>query len=278
MKTRIVMVKNPLLKAYLQYFIFFNHDGKVDFNYITYPNTNLCLALYKQNNTIFINYKTENKCIISSAKNPYSSRLIGFHTRPFNVEVKSTLDQVCILFNPAGLSAFSTIPFKDLVNNSQAFDQLFNDSYFLEQLFSTTCIEDKCELLETFFLKHLLIHRTNSRVKAVLKIIYSTEGEIKISTLASLMAVDKSTLYRNFIAEVGQSPKDFLQTVRFRNALTGIINSQHTHLSRLSVEMSFFDQSHFIKDFKKRTGELPHTFQKQIKVEQAKLVWITMEK
>lgn len=275
MNTRIILVKDPILKNYLQYFIFFDHDGKDMFRYSTFPNTNLCLALYKQNNITFIKDRKENNCIITAAKNAYSSRLIGFHNQPFNVNINSELEQICILFHPAGLKAFSKIPYHELTGHSSAFEQLFPNQYYLEQLFDTPAPEAKADLLEAFFLKHLLDNQIDNRIVAAMKVIHYSKGVISISALADRMAMDVSTLYRKFSAQIGQGPKEFLQTVRFRNVLTDIISGQYVHSSNVSSRDSFFDQSHFIKNFKKRSGQLPHVLQRRITVEQQQLAWVT---
>lgn len=50
MKTEIIKPKHPALKNIIQYFIIFNSDKSQNISYTTFPNTNLCLAIYKQNN------------------------------------------------------------------------------------------------------------------------------------------------------------------------------------------------------------------------------------
>ena len=275
MNTRIIPIRDPVLKNYLQYFIFFNHDGKGAFQYSTFPNTNLCLALYKQNDTVFVRDSKENSCTITAAKNAYSSRLIGFHERAFKVNVNAALEQICILFHPAGLKAFSKTPYQELTGHNGAFELLFCDRYFLEQLFDTPAPEAKADLLEAFFLKRLFSDQTDTRITAAVQIIHCSKGAISISTLADRVAMDVSTLYRKFTAQVGQGPKEFLQTVRFRNVLTDMISGQEGRLSDLAARASYFDQSHFIKDFKQRSGQLPHLLQKRITVEQQQLAWVT---
>ncbi|WP_449437026.1 helix-turn-helix domain-containing protein [Pedobacter steynii] len=50
----------------------------------------------------------------------------------------------------------------------------------------------------------------------------------------------------------------FASIVRFNTVLDNIDN--HKSISEHCYENNFFDQSHFIKDFKRFTGETPENF------------------
>ena len=274
MKTNIVPVKNLVLKEYIQYFIFFNHDAATDFTYSTFPNTNLCLTVYRQNNVVYTNNQHENKCLIYPGKTTFSSRLLGFHNQLFNVEVKSQLDQFCILFHPGGLKAFTRVPYKVLAEENDVFGIVFKDKYILEHVYDTVDPATKALLLETFLLKQLISPDVDSRVGMAMRNIYTKKGNITINELSDTLMVNASTLYRRFTADIGQSPKDFIQTVRFRYVLSNMLTGQYRNLSELTYLSNFYDQSHFIKDFKKRSGNIPQAIHKCIRIEQNELAWI----
>ena len=61
MKSIIIKPKNEILKRYVQYFLYFKKTDNTILNYTTFPNNNLCLAIYKQNEINYINHhKTNN--------------------------------------------------------------------------------------------------------------------------------------------------------------------------------------------------------------------------
>jgi len=275
MKIRIVHVQSPVLKSYIQYFIFFKHTDTDLFTYTTFPNTNLCLAVYKHNNVVFANSKDSNSCIINEGTTEFYSGLIGFHQRPFNVEINSQLEQFCIIFHAGGLRAFTKMPYQDLINENRIFEILFNAKNIIEHVFETDSDSEKAGILETFMLGQMTASNLDSRLSTAVASIYSKNGDVTVSDLAVSMKVNTSTLYRQFIAHIGQTPKDFIQTVRFRHVLSNMLQGQYSNFSELCYLSNFYDQSHFIHEIKKRSGNVPQQLNKYLSVEQKELVWIT---
>lgn len=56
METIIIKPINEILKKYVQYFLFLRKSDSNLINYTTFPNSNLCLAIYRQNS---VNYTSD---------------------------------------------------------------------------------------------------------------------------------------------------------------------------------------------------------------------------
>lgn len=275
MNTKIFPVQHPVLTAYIQYFIFFNHCSPDCFSYQTFPNTNLCLTIYKNNKIEYKRNKNENHCVVNASQNAFPSRLFGFHDRPFKVDINDTIDQICILFHPAGLRAFTKVPYAELLNETEVFECIFgNQTFLLEELFECHDLQGRADLIEAFLIERLMTTDNDSRIRSALDYIYKTRGNISVHELSRSLKINESTYYRSFKAALGQSPKDFIQTVRFRNVLKLLLAQPCINLTELAYKSMFFDQSHFIKDFKKRSGTLPNAFSQNILLEQRLLAWI----
>ncbi len=275
LETKIVPVQNPLLKDCIQYFIFFKTYFNEKISYRTFPNTNLCLAIYKQNKVDYIKNEHQNICEIKQGGNSYSSRLFGFHESPFEVYSQSCFEQICILFHPAGLRAFTNIPYQTLQSENNVFDIVFdNNNYLLDQVFNTSNISKKAGLLQDFLLKKKRSTFIDNPMNFVINEINAANGDIKAETLAEMLGINSSTLYRRFNSYTGQNPKDFIQTVRFRAALSLMSKRKYKNLTDLTYHANYYDQSHLIKDFKKYTGEAPHIFQRKVTIEDNELTWI----
>src|SRR6202000_2586267 len=123
-------------------------------------------------------------------------------------------------------------------------------------------------LLEEMLLQQLPLNERRNTVDFSIQYIEDKKGDTSVNELSRLLRVSESTLYRNFNSSLGQNPKDFIQTVRFRNALSLFMKQQYQNLTELTYQSQFYDQSHFIKDFKKRAGILPNQFYKNIQLEQ----------
>ena len=71
------------------------------------------------------------------------------------------------------------------------------------------------------------------------------------------------------------SPTEYKRIARFRNALqAGIMEKEIKSLTRISYDNNYFDQSYFIKEFKRLTGLNPKKFFRQVTLlDDDKIVW-----
>jgi AraC-like DNA-binding protein len=67
-------------------------------------------------------------------------------------------------------------------------------------------------------------------------------------------------LARKFSSAIGLSPKQLAKTIRIQTTLKKLLNEEITSLTDLAYENEYFDQAHFIKDFKEFTGLTPKEF------------------
>ena len=278
MKTSILKTSCPELKDIVQYFIFFKSEGKENINYTTFPNTNLCLSIYK-NNKLIIEQRNNTKHISTlEGVETYVSFLSGFHNSSLHVDISAKLDEICIIFHPSTLRKFTRVSYNELLDSNKVFDLLFKDCdpCFLEKLFENENNSVRKNMLESLLLKSI---RDNSKIDRVKEALFhiSNDKEIRIGDLAKKLSVNESTLYRLFIDQVGQSPKVFLRTMRFRNVLDKLIGHNRNRFSELAYDHNYADQSHLIKDFKEITGETPGQLKKKTKVQQEELAWIYTE-
>jgi AraC-like DNA-binding protein len=85
-------------------------------------------------------------------------------------------------------------------------------------------------------------------------------GTIKIRELARKLFISQSPLEKRFKKLVGTTPKKFASIVHFNAALNNL--SKAKLLTDICYEYNFFDQAHFIKDFKQYTGDTSENFKR----------------
>lgn len=73
-----------------------------------------------------------------------------------------------------------------------------------------------------------------------------------------------STLNRNFIKIVGISTKKFERLIKFRKSLCNLIGTNDS-LTSIALTSGYFDQAHFIREFKKFSNHTPSNYQSLIK-------------
>jgi AraC-like DNA-binding protein len=79
----------------------------------------------------------------------------------------------------------------------------------------------------------------------------------KATALASRLGVSRRTLERTFRRHVGVGPKWILRRFRVHEACERIAAGAPPCWSALAMELGYFDQAHFIRDFKSQVGRTP---------------------
>jgi AraC-like DNA-binding protein len=85
---------------------------------------------------------------------------------------------------------------------------------------------------------------------------------LRVDQLVDVFGIDKRALQRLFSRHVGASPKWVIQRYRVHEALERLEHGQRLDVAALAVELGYFDQAHFIKDFKALVGCSPGAYVK----------------
>ncbi len=86
------------------------------------------------------------------------------------------------------------------------------------------------------------------------------QGREGIDALAARLAVSERQLERKFREQVGINPKAFARITRFQVLMQAMRQGSPRALTGIALECGFYDQAHFIKEFKAFTGINPKAF------------------
>jgi len=89
------------------------------------------------------------------------------------------------------------------------------------------------------------------------QLIRDHRGTLRIKDLCNKVGISQTVLENNFNERTGLSPKMYSRIVRFLNIHQMIRNSATLDWSDLVYHFDFFDQAHFIKEFKSFFGYSP---------------------
>jgi AraC-like DNA-binding protein len=87
---------------------------------------------------------------------------------------------------------------------------------------------------------------------------------LKVEHLASRFDMSKRTLQRLFNRYVGVNPKGVIQRYRLHEVAEKIEQGDVIDWLKLSLDMGYYDQAHFIKDFKTMLGRSPEEYARAI--------------
>ena len=131
----------------------------------------------------------------------------------------------------------------------------------VEQLATTSDVTQRILLFERWLLQ-VIEHHTilDSNVLQALDLINRSRGRLSINDLTQTIGVSQRQLARQFATYVGLSPKRLARIVRIRHALA-LLQQPETDWPAIIDICGFYDQAHFIRDFKAVLGSSPGAYQ-----------------
>ncbi|MBS1602459.1 MAG: helix-turn-helix transcriptional regulator [Bacteroidetes bacterium] len=168
---------------------------------------------------------------------------------------------ILVLFREGGLAAFSRVPANELFDLTTSADNFFSKTAvrdLLGTLAEARDNEGRIRTIEAFLTQQLRGIGPDPLVDEAVRLIKESRGLIKIKDLAHALYISQDPLEKRFRAKVGSTPKQYASIIRLRNIIDTW--SSYSSLTTASYEAGYFDQSHFIKDFRTFTGESPKDF------------------
>lgn len=186
--------------------------------------------------------------------------VIGQLTRRLEIEPTGETGIFSVRFYPNGFLPFATTPLKEMENTAISLDQLFGkDGQKIGiQILAAGSTAERIALIEAFLLARLTGKETIDRlVKSTVELILAAGGQLFVNELSQQTNVNRRQLERKFSSTIGLSPKQLSKTVRLQVALKMLLNKDYESLTELAHENRYYDQAHFIKDFRELTGFTP---------------------
>ncbi len=262
-----------LLTDYVENFQFISKSNLQEVSFSTFQNINYCLTIFKKSKIIFDN--KSHLLTVKNGQNSFSSFFDGFHKSPIHLKLNGEIDQICIIFKPEAINFFSNINSIELSKSTDAFFHLFglNSQYFLEYLFDNQSNIKRVVLLETFLISKLNTIRKPITFSNILQIIDQKKGIIQLNEIEKKYNLNRIDLYRKFYKYLGLSPKNYIETVRFRETIRQFKYGKFDSFTDLAYLLGYTDQAHFINSFQKLSGTTPTKFYKEMKITHDTFVW-----
>lgn len=259
--------KNPILKTYIEYYYFLKTSSK-DFSsvYYSFPNTSHSLNIHKN---VTCDIASDYIHVKENNKNNFLTIVQGKYETPLLVRLKGRFDKVTIIFKPLGLNHFIDRPFACVAGrSSQIFEEWQSDPdyiSFLNNFYKTENNIERVKFLENFLLsKH---HNLNQYaiLQNAIEQLNNFEVEHSIEEIAGNAGMNLRSFSRLFYNQLGISPVGFKKIARFRHSLKNkLFSDNFKRLTDIGYESNFYDQSYFIKMYKKLTKDPPTSFFKSI--------------
>jgi AraC-like DNA-binding protein len=241
------------LKPYIKYFVVSEKD--LESKYKVFPSPGLVIGFQYNGQLASVKDNELNKL--------KSSGLTGISDRYKIFKNSADIGTILVYFTETGFSHFTSHPVNELFNLSLSLDNVLDKSKISEveeKLASATTDKQRLKTVEQFLISQLKNIQTDKLISEAVKLIYQYKGNIRIKELNERLFISQSPFEKRFRKVVGTTPKKFASIIRFNSILSGLNESKS--LVEICYENNFFDQAHFIKDFKQFTGDTPEHFKR----------------
>jgi AraC-like DNA-binding protein len=244
-------IPTDALKPYVKALMIIESDKQTENRLL--PDTSIVLAFRLRGNVTDLSQDAGN--------NLSSSVITGLRRSVRFLSYDKQTANLLVIFREGGAAALFKEPLHEFFSKSTPLDEFIPSGQLQlieEQLDEAGNNQQKVAVVERFLLSRLNEKRADQLINHAMQQIRLANGNIKIRNLAASMAISIDPFEKRFRRVAGISPKQFADTIRLRNLIKQYSASEN--LTGIALEAGYFDQAHFIKDFRTFTGLAPQQF------------------
>ncbi|PSL29015.1 helix-turn-helix domain-containing protein [Chitinophaga ginsengisoli] len=188
---------------------------------------------------------------------------MGQRNKVFYVAATGKVDMLGLRFKPGGLAAFTNMPVSGLSNAMvpAAFILGTQVNDWEALLYEQQDTMAMLRMLDTLMIKALkAVPRDNLLMNIAIAALRSGNEDTSIATVCHQTGYNYKKLERVFIRNTGYTPKYYHKILRFNKAIR--LMDTADALTSICYACNYFDQAHFIRDFRQFTGTTPGQFKR----------------
>lgn len=268
MKLKFYKPKSEFLEKYVQgYYFTQRNKGSEPLHYLTFPNNYTIVTVMQNVSFSQINNRMKIK---PSEKDEIFANMVYRYTSPIEILYEEPVNEITIYFKPLGINFFVENPGLFFVQDHTKvikFNPFEDFKTEMEKILNLNNQEMQIEQLENYWLSKY-IDKGFLGLEGIIKEI-ETDG--KIDEVAKKNNISRQYLNKLFQKNIGKSAAEYRRIHRFRKSIAE--KNEIKNLTELSHESLFYDQSHFIRDFKELTHKTPKSFFKNVEIDR-EVVWL----
>ncbi len=253
--------KSPL-DRFVQVFIFheaYNPAHRVD-RFLPDGNVEIIIDLNDRPQYI---YDNDSLIEIQACNRVWAS---GVRTRPITIPSGKDSSMMIIAFKRGMAYPFFPFPMDEVSDAVVDADLIWGEDFGLlrEQIAENKSSSKKFEIVEDFLIRAYLSRMiVNPCVEYAVNSIIAAPDATSIGRLTSKIGYSQKHFISMFRKQVGITPKSYLKIMRFQRTVELAERTDVVDWRQVALDAGFFDQAHFIHDFKHFSGFTPDEYLKR---------------
>ncbi|XDD54593.1 DUF6597 domain-containing transcriptional factor [Leptospira sp. WS4.C2] len=196
-----------------------------------------------------------------------NSKIFGVTKGRFSILLEGKGSVFGIKFRPGGFYPFFQKNISTLTNKTIPISELTKSEILpLEnEIFQKEDEESRIKIIETWL--ENILPESDPKIPLINSVIDKIKEDRSIQSvdqISKLFSINLRSLQRLFREYVGVSPKWVIQRFRIQEVAERIEKEKSIHYAEMALELGYYDQAHFIKDFKNTIGLSPEEYLKTI--------------
>ncbi len=190
----------------------------------------------------------------------------GVHSRYIVIDALPNASMIGVHFKPGGAAAILGLPAEELRDQVVEIETLWGTAglHLREQLLAARSPEIRFRMLERFLEARLAARRDDvlqeHRVFWALEQFGRGSDAVRIGKVVERLGISHKHFIAQFRRQVGLTPKIFCRVLRFQETLAQIGAQKRVDWADLAQSCGYFDQAHFVSDFRDFSGFKPTSY------------------
>src|SRR5216684_941953 len=255
------ILPSPALRPYIKGFYFYASDSKEPFDDVVFPSGNMEIIF----NLGEGKWKVREDSAFCTTP---AIEVWGQITKPLAIRSLGKNRMLGIRFFPHSAAYFFSENMAGFNNRIVDGADLLGGSIksLHERLLGVADLPGRIALLEDYLLSHLDVSgKQHAKIKFIGEIAHLLQRNCyneKLTAVSMRNNISTRYLTQLFSQYTGLAPKLFSKIHRFQYSLN-LLHANDQKLTSIAYDAGYFDQSHFIREFKSFTGVTPTSFSSQ---------------
>ena len=212
---------------------------------------------------LFVNYRQVPLAHIPGRTNDENARsFVVFRMSSFmDVQLQPGLGCITVCFQPGTAHYFFPLPMDEVSDSITALKYLWKNvaMEMEEKVAGAKTNEERVAIIQQFLLRQVTAKKypEDKRLQHCLWQINLLKGQVSVNELSKHANLSERQLSRHFKNCVGLSPKEYTKVNRFIHSLLQLKKYPALSLTAIAYESGYYDQAHFIHDYKTYAGLTP---------------------